>query len=337
MRRRAVSYTKARDILQLAAMAKARFSGVTLEEIRERFEVDHRTAQRMVRTLEEIFPDVEVRIGSDHRRSWKLADMRSPYPPLGLQEKELAALETSILRAQREDAASDVRALEALRDRLIAAMPSSQARRAEANVEGLLEALGYASRCGPGIVSAEGVVDVIAEALRGPFVLSFDYRHQLGSAATRRSVEPYGLLLGARRYLVARDAGAEEKPFKHYRVDRIIAPQLEPQSFARDTEFNLEAHAARAFGSFHREAEVERILLRFTPAAANVAREFQFHPDQRLTIEEDGSLLVEFRCSGHLELVWHLYQWGDAVEVLTPPALAADVHGYRRSDFASLP
>lgn len=46
---------------------------------------------------------------------------------------------------------------------------------------------------------------------------------------------------------------------------------------------------------------------------------------------------VRFKASGWLEMAWHLYQWGDQVEVLSPPELAALVEKHRRSDFAALP
>jgi predicted DNA-binding transcriptional regulator YafY len=36
-------------------------------------------------------------------------------------------------------------------------------------------------------------------------------------------------------------------------------------------------------------------------------------------------------------MVWHLYQWGDAVEVLEPAGLRAMVAGYQRADFKALP
>lgn len=33
------------------------------------------------------------------------------------------------------------------------------------------------------------------------------------------------------------------------------------------------------------------------------------------------------------EMAWHLYQWGDTVEVIAPDELRAMVEGYRRDDF----
>jgi predicted DNA-binding transcriptional regulator YafY len=53
--------------------------------------------------------------------------------------------------------------------------------------------------------------------------------------------------------------------------------------------------------------------------------------------EPDGSLVVRFKASGQLEMCWHLYAWGDKVEVLEPESLKRLVAGYRRSDFPAKP
>jgi predicted DNA-binding transcriptional regulator YafY len=62
-----------------------------------------------------------------------------------------------------------------------------------------------------------------------------------------------------------------------------------------------------------------------------------FHPGQRLGNEPDGSLVVRFEASGWLEMAWHLYQCGHAVEVLAPEGLRAMVEDHRRGDFEALP
>ena len=64
---------------------------------------------------------------------------------------------------------------------------------------------------------------------------------------------------------------------------------------------------------------------------------FVFHPAQVLEDQPDGSLIVRFKAAGHLEMCWHLYTWGDKVEVLAPKSLRKMVHPYRRSDFPALP
>ena len=105
----------------------------------------------------------------------------------------------------------------------------------------------------------------------------------------------------------------------------------------RDPDFDLGKHAARAFGSFHLEAEYGLVEWRFGPSAADVARTFIFHPDQQVQDEADGSLTVRFTAGGWLEMAWHLYQWGDVVEVIAPSDLRILVEGHRRRDFSALP
>ncbi len=63
------------------------------------------------------------------------------------------------------------------------------------------------------------------------------------------------------------------------------------------------------------------MVWRFTPDNAPEARRFLFHPTQQMEDAPDGSLIVRFRAGGMLEMCWHLFRWGDQVEVLEPEAL----------------
>jgi predicted DNA-binding transcriptional regulator YafY len=329
-----MSLAKARDLMRLADMAAARHQGVSLAEIAAEFGADHRTAQRMARALEDTFPGIEIRTDEDRRRRWKL---RGPGLARfqGIRDDELAALEMSIRRAEREGAVPDVGALAALRDRLLACMPGPHARRVEADAEALLEAQGFAARPGPVARAEPGVLETIAEALKGPFLLAIGYAGAAGAVAERR-VAPHGVLLGMRRYLVARDED-RDPALRHFRVDRIRAARLLGASFTREPGFDIAAHAARAFGSYQDEARYGEVAWRFSPAATPTARDFVFHPGQRFDEQPDGSLVVRFTASGWLEMAWHLYQWGDQVEVLAPDGLRAMVEDHRRGDFEALP
>jgi len=120
-------------------------------------------------------------------------------------------------------------------------------------------------------------------------------------------------------------------------MDRIERVEITNDWFEKDKDFDLDAYAARSFGSFHSDAEFTRVVWRFTPAAAATAREFEFHPKQDLVEEEDGSLLVSFEASGLVEMAWHLAKWGDAVEVVEPAALREMAAGYRNASIRVLP
>lgn len=325
-----MSFHKAQDLLKLAELAASRHSGVSLPDIAAEFGVNMRTAQRMVRALESTFPSVSIKTDGDRRRWWKLRDT-AMLGMRGIYDRELVALEMAIRRAEREGAQSEIEALQALRGRLIATLPSSQARRAEVDAEAVLEAQGYACRPGPKVKTSPMVTGAIAEALKAPFSLTIRYQGKQDAEPLERTVEPYGMLLGTRHYLIARDP-SKGSAFRRFRLDRITEAKITGQSFVRDKDFDLDAYAAQSFGSFHSDAEFGEVVWRFSPAAAATAREFIFHPDQVMNDHADGGLIVTFRASGWVEMAWHLSQWGGMVEVVAPPdlrAIAADLQRRR--------
>lgn len=330
-----MAFEKSLDLMRLAEMAAARHKGVSLVEVSAEFGVNLRTAQRMIRGLEAAFPSVEFSTDQDRRRWWKLSDTRI-LGMQGIRNGELEALDMSIRRAQREGATKDVTTLISLRDRLLATMPSSHARLAEVDAEAMLEAQGYACRPGPRVQIEPNILGAIAVAIKAPFSLAIAYQGASDGAAVDRVVEPYGMLLGIRQYLIARDIG-NGREFRRFRLDRITSAKITGQSFARDPDFDLDTYAAQSFGSYQSDAEYQPVIWRFAATAAAAAREFAFHPNQVVTDEPDGALTIAFTASGWVEMAWHLYQWGDKVEVIAPAELREMVRGHQRGDVAVLP
>ncbi|MHC4974682.1 MAG: helix-turn-helix transcriptional regulator [Planctomycetota bacterium] len=323
-------FVKATTLLLLADFAAARHRGVTLREIEEEFDVSHRTAQRMTSALVEAFPHaVSVEDDADRQRRWIVRE--TPLARMRLRgDVELEALDLAICRLRDSGDTRQGQALSGLRNRLLAALPAQVARRIEAEADAILEAYGVAARPGPVVTVAPEVTEAVTAALRGPFRILITY------AASRRMVEPYGVLLGARRYLVAREVG-DEAVLKHFRFDRITNPELTNEWFARHPDFEISDHAARAFGSFQDDRQLRSVVWRFAPEAAERASEWRFHPKQSTRTLPDGSLEVRFQASGWLEMAWHLYQWGESVEVIEPKELRDLVHPTRRRDFDALP
>ncbi|RWD82857.1 WYL domain-containing protein [Mesorhizobium sp.] len=327
-----MSFVKARDLLRLAQVAASRRRGICLEEICSEFGVSHRTAQRMTEALDATFSNVTAVDGEDRRRYWRL---EAP-PPARLQPRQettLEALEIAARAAQDQGRLRHARALEDMRDGLLARLTPRDARRSEADAEAVLAGLGQVMRPGPTVALRPDVTDAVIEALRGPFRLRVIY----GSVdAEPRVIEPHGLLLGHRSYLVARQP-ARGETILNFRMDRIHAAEVLDESFGFASGFALNDYAAQAFGVYQDSEQYGEVIWRFAPGAAARAAEFRFHPTQVLESQEDGSLIVRFQAAGWLEMAWHLYQWGDKVEVVAPDGLRALVDGHRRSDFDALP
>lgn len=331
-----VPFTKALELMRLADMAAARDEGVSLQDIEASFGVNHRSAQRMARALETVFTRVTVRVDDNRRKRWSLSGDERLLRLQGIRDDELSALDMGVRRALREGAITEARTLEALRDRLVAAHPPCEVRRAEADAEALLQARGHACRPGPRAVYEPEILEVIDAALKGPFRLEITYHGDRDAKPRARLLEPYGVLFGLRCYLVCREPDVDDQ-FRHFRLDRILHARRMKQSFRRDPEFDLGRYAARSFGSFHCEREFATVIWRFDSRAAPVAREYVFHPDQVMEDDAEGGLTVTFDACGWLEMAWHLYTWGDTVEVIAPKELRQLVENHQRGDFPALP
>ena len=323
-----MSFSKAQDLIELAIKANTRHGGVTLEEIRERFAISRRTAQRMVQALQDTFDGVEEITRQDRRHAWRL---RPPVAPALLPrgDEALEALDIALSEARDAERHRHVRTLQRLREIVLQQM-GSRARAAESDAEAVLHSLARVTRPGPRVRISPEVVDAVYDALRGPYRLNIRY----GSDATERAVDPQGVLLGPRSYLVAVLPGTDT--LRHFRLDRIVVAECTDEIIELDPDFSIEGHAAEAFASYHDPAQIGPVVWRFSPRAAEAASGFRFHPDQTVTMEPDGSLTVRFAACGWLEMTWFLYQWGKEVEVLEPAGLAALVHPARR-DFDALP
>jgi predicted DNA-binding transcriptional regulator YafY len=330
-----MSFSKAVDLLRLAMMACSR-RGVCLADVEEEFGCVRRTAQRMIAALQECFPATDHYVGYDGRHYWRLPS-RAIAPILTPSADELAAMSTAITELEDAGLAFEAHRVRDIDRKVRALIPPDSSTRLEADEEAMLELMGFATRPGPRPVSNQEVDRAIATALKGPSLLRLSYAGRRDHESTMRTVAPYGLLLGARRYLVARDVRKAGEALRHFRVEDIAEAVVLDESFALPEDFNIAEYAQQAFGSYYNPSDVADVAWRFSPEAADRARRFQFHPTQQLEEEADGSLVVRFRASGQLEMCWHLYAWGDQVEVLAPRSLANLVEGYRRSDFVSLP
>lgn len=317
-------------------MMATRRSGVTLEDIIEEFGCSHRTAQRMTDALQTAFPQTQPHDGDDRKRRWRIP-ARAIAPLLTPSAEELAALSTAINELEAAQMRTEAASVRQLQSKVRALIPPEAGTRLAVDEEALLEALGHAARPGPRPAVSSVVDAAIYEALKGPFLLKITYRKRSQDRPTERVVAPHGLLLGVRRYLVARDTAKKAgAPLQHYRVEEIQSAEVLDQSFELDPNFNIRTHAEKGFGSYESAAEHGPVVWRFSPDAAPHARRFVFHPTQTIEEEPDGSLLVRFQASGYLEMCWHLYSWGKSVEVLQPAKLREMVHGHQRT-FDALP
>ena len=319
-----VRYARADRLIQLALEMQAARGGLTLTDIEQRFGVSRRTAIRMRDAVLAAFPNADEVPSNDRSKRWRLdgAGARTLSPTTA---DELAALETAAALFIRENLPDQADLLRGIGSRLKAAMAADLMRRVEPDLAALAEAEGLALRAGPRPAIPNSLFATLRTAIKSCRKLSFSYAGRVKGQTETRIVRPLGFLYGHRHYLVAatdgdRAAGADGT-IRFFSLPQITRPRLLEQGFERDPAFDLRRLVAHNFGVFQEPAQ--DIRWKFSPAAAPIARQFEFHPDQTMETLADGSLLVQFRAGGLLEMAWHLMCWGDAVEVEAPETLKA--------------
>lgn len=310
-------HDKARLLLELARRLAGSAEGLTLDEMAAFLAVDRRTAERMRDALAELFPQLEV-VPDPPTKRFRIPSGLDGFMQAPTTE-ELAALGAEVAQLERAGAGVRAAALRSLEGKVLSAIRAPARRKIAPDLEALLQAEAIAVQAGPRPHEDEQVLGGVREAIKSLRAIRFAYAG--GSSPGRlREVTPYGLLFGRANYLVAAE-GAQEA--RNWRLDRISGIEVLDRSAARPDGFSLQAYADQSFG-IH-QGDVEDVTLLIAPAAAEGALRWRFHANQSLEPMTDGSVVVRFRASGMRELAFHLFTWGEHVEVIAPASLRLEL------------
>lgn len=307
-------HEKAGGLLELARHLAASAEGLTLDEMAEAAGVGRRTAERMRDALYTLFPQMEEVADGPSKR------FRIPHGLDGFFQgpttEELAELGLAAAALRTAGAEPRARRLESLERKLRAAMRSAALRRIAPDLEALARSEAATAHAGPRPFEDEATIATIRHALMAMKALAFAYHGGSRPGAWRR-VAPYGLMFGRTNYLVAAELGDPEP--RNWRLDRIRDLELLDAAAAPPPDFSLQAYADSSFGIY--QGDVEDVVLRIAPEGAEDAMGWRFHASQQVEPEPDGSVTVRFRASGMRELAWHLFTWGDKLEIVAPASL----------------
>ncbi len=301
-------------MLDLARSLAASAEGLTLEEMAREAGVGRRTAERMRDALWSLFPQMEEVSDPPTKR------FRIPHGLDGLFQspnaEELVELAKAADQLAAAGAPARAEALRTLEKKVRSAMRSGALRRLGPDVEALARAETIAVQAGPRPAEDPMMIGAIRQAVMAMRAIRFRYSGGSRQGQTRDAA-PYGIMFGRANYLVAAELGSDEP--RNYRLDRIEDLEVLELTAGPPEGFSLQDYASRSFGIY--QGEVQEIVLRALPEAAEDALRWRFHPSQVVEPQADGSVVVRFWATGLLELAWHLFSWGDRVQVVRPEEL----------------
>jgi proteasome accessory factor B len=289
--------------------------GLTLDEMATHIGQGRRTAERMRNVIALHFDLIDTADGS--KRRFRIHDnwLRHYIAP---SATELAALEAEVSALTKKKAARAV-ALSSLLGKIRASLTSATRTRLDVDIEPLVRL--QRTMVGPGPIIPSNAAHLIAvyQAMLEGRCLEFSYQAEQYEEARWRRVIPYGLLHNSLSYLIARRPDQEADTILYYRLDRMQDVRLSEKLGTVPEDFDLDDWIAHSFGIW-RDASHD-IALRILPHAVQRAKNWHFHPHQRLEPQEDGSAVVRFSASGLPELAHHLFGWAGMVEIIAPDEL----------------
>lgn len=180
---------------------------------------------------------------------------------------------------------------------------------------------GLSVREGAVVRSGAEVFEAIRKGMRARRVLAFEYRGLKDRRFLKRRVEPWQVAwVDGGWYLFGFDCKRQaERTFLLSRMRKVV---LGEESFERPEGYSLGGRLRGSFGVFGVGREkVFRVRLRFDGFAAQLVREREWHPSQKIEEDLEGGLVLELKLSSLEEVERWVLSWGSHVEVLQPARL----------------
>ncbi|WP_374576431.1 helix-turn-helix transcriptional regulator [Phenylobacterium sp.] len=305
---------KLAELVELARHLASSAEGLTLDEMAQVAGVSRRTAERMRDALGQVFPQLEE-VPDPPTKRFRIPNGLDGFSQAPTTE-ELLELSKAAAQLRAAGALPRAAVLECLERKVRAATKAKALRKLAPDVEALVRAEAIAVQAGPRPFEDENLIGHLRHALTAMKAVSFRYMGGR-TPGERRTVIPFGLMFSRMNYLVAGEVGALQP--RNWRLDRIAEIEVLDEPGVPPSQFSLQDYAARSFGIY--QDDVEDVVLRITGEGVEDALRWRFHPTQDVHQESDGSVIVRFAASGMLELSWHLFTWGDKLEVLRPQRL----------------
>ncbi len=124
-----------------------------------------------------------------------------------------------------------------------------------------------------------------------------------------------------RIYLVAYDHARTD--MRVFAVDNIDAVAVQPQTFERPADFNLDAYGANSVSGVTHGGVLTGVTVRFSPIVAKAASAASVARDRTIERRADGSIDITYRVADPLEIVRWSLSWGTEGEVIAPPSARA--------------
>ena len=306
-------YPKLGKILNLIIKMQSRYSGITLNDIQQELEVSRRSAERLRDVLIWEIPQIVELETTGREKHWGFSRSSHLKEIISFTKEEIVELENVKNGIELENKKL---VLESVLTKL-KALSKKDSGEIEDAIEILLKTEGSAVTQKPSYKVDVQILDIIRQAIKENLRIKCKYDSR------EKILSPYGIIYGSSVYLVGVE-GNKPEPYV-YKMHRLSNIELTEQNFDKG-DFDIKEYANRSFGVY--QNEINKVELLFSESVAEDVLNFNFHPTQKVKQNDDGTVTVKFKASGELEILWHLFKWGDNVKIISPKSLKKEYVEY---------
>jgi len=169
------------------------------------------------------------------------------------------------------------------------------------------------------------IIDELLMTIEESRAVFLTYQSQQATEPVTYDAYPYGLTYhSGSLYLVGYAPRHEE--LRHWKVDRIERCEIAELQFPRPKDFDLREHFSGSFGVYSgTDGDPVHVVIRFSRDVARYVSESTWHASQRLTRQDDGSIIAEFDLTSTVEIKSWILSFGRHAEVLEPEGLREEM------------
>lgn len=167
--------------------------------------------------------------------------------------------------------------------------------------------------------SHHAIIRTVQSALLEGKQLAGVYQSPYADSPEKVVVHPYRLCLIKRAWYVIGHLDGEMEA-RTLRVARFRTLRIRDQKANVAKDFDLRQHFGNAWAVYRGEISYD-IELKFTPQAASIVTETQWHHTQHVTKHKDGSMTIFFTVDGLDEILRWILTWTGQVKIVKPDEL----------------
>lgn len=274
-----------------------------------RFEVGHATVERDLKILR--------KWATIKRKKGYLAIEESKFLPVTLTASEMLALSLAGQIGSERIGIPNANALENALKKVNAHLPKQLAASLKKMKERVSIGIDVIRACNSDFLNS------INRAITNHNPIEIKYFVLTRNELTSRKINPYGLTF---RFGVWYLIGwcHLRKEVRTFGVDRIKEIKVIDDHFVYPADFDLSDYLSRGW-SLQADGEPEDIKLRFSKEITPWISGCRFHPNQKITVQPDGSSIFEVTVAGIEEIKHWILSYGRNVEVISPEALRQSI------------